>query len=81
MKTFKFLQTSPFNYWSITLTWPKIKWGAVTYLEDYDASIDNARKYSVDFDSTVGYYDSDTYQSMWLIIFGFGITIAEQNGY
>ncbi len=81
MKTFKFLQTSPFNYWSITLTWPKIKWGAVTYQEYYDASIDNARKYSIDFPSSCGHYISDTYESCWLIIFGFGVTISEQDGY
>lgn len=81
MKTFKFFETSPFNYYSISLSWPRLKWGKVLYYEDYDASIDNAKKYSIDMQTSFGYYDSDVYKSMWFIVVGFGITFSFQDGY
>jgi hypothetical protein len=81
MKTFKFFETSPFNYYSITISWPKFKWGKVDYYEDYDASMDNANKYSIDMTTSIGYYDSEVYKSIWFILFGFGITFSLQDGY
>ena len=81
MKSFKFLERSPFNYWSINLIWPKAKWGKVTFSEDYDASIDEANKYSLAFPTEIGYYEDNHFNSGWVILIGFGLSVNCQNGY
>lgn len=79
--TFKFLQTSPFHYWEIALLVPKFKCGKVSFSEDYDGSLDNGCKYSAQFNTEIGFYEDDHYKTAWLIVFGFGISLRNQEGY
>lgn len=81
MKSFKFLQTSPFHYWEITFLAPKVKWGKVHFSEDYDGSVDNGHKYSVQFNTDIGFYEDNHYKTAWLIVLGFGISLRNQEGY
>ena len=81
MFKYKLLEKSPFQFWEVKLVLPKVKWGKVSFTEDYDNSLEDGQKYSVSFPSEVGYYEDNHFNSVWIIIFGFGANLSKQDGY